>query len=82
MYAVIRTGGKQYKVAKNDVIVVEKLEAEAGKTVEFGDVLMVTDAGKATVGSPTVAGAKVTATVLAQGKGEKIIIFKDRKSVV
>jgi large subunit ribosomal protein L21 len=79
MYAVIRTGGKQYKVAKNDVIVVEKLEAEAGKTVEFGDVLKVTDAGKATVGSPTVAGAKVTATVLAQGKGEKIIIFKKRR---
>jgi large subunit ribosomal protein L21 len=57
MYAVIRTGGKQYKVAKNDVIVVEKLEAEAGKTIEFGDVLMVTDAGSATVGSPTIAGA-------------------------
>jgi large subunit ribosomal protein L21 len=79
MYAVIRTGGKQYKVAKNDVIVVEKLEAEAGKIFEFGDVLMVTDGGKATVGSPTVAGAKVTATVLAQGKGEKVIIFKKRR---
>jgi large subunit ribosomal protein L21 len=79
MYAVIRTGGKQYKVAKNDVIVVEKLEAEAGKTVELGDVLMVTDGAKATLGSPTVKGATVTATVLAQGKGEKIIVFKKRR---
>jgi len=79
MYAVIRTGGKQYKVAKNDVIVVEKLEVEAGKTVELGDVLMVTDGGKATVGSPTVKGVTVTATVLAQGKGEKIIVFKKRR---
>lgn len=79
MYAVIRTGGKQYKVAKNDVIVVEKLEAEAGKTVELGDVLMVTDGDKATLGSPTIKGAKVTATVLAQGKGEKIIVFKKRR---
>lgn len=79
MYAVIRTGGKQYKVAKNDVLVVEKLEAEAGKTVELGDVLMVVDGATAKVGAPTLAGAKVTATVLDQGKGEKVIVFKKRR---
>lgn len=79
MYAVIRTGGKQYKVAKNDVVVVEKLAGEAGKTVELGDVLMVVDGATAKVGSPTLAGAKVTATVLEQAKGEKVIVFKKRR---
>jgi large subunit ribosomal protein L21 len=79
MYAVIRTGGKQYKVAKNDVLVVEKLVAEAGKTVELNDVLMVVDGASAKVGSPTLAGASVTATVLDQGKGDKVIVFKKRR---
>ncbi|MFM7347773.1 MAG: 50S ribosomal protein L21 [Tagaea sp.] len=79
MYAVIRTGGKQYKVAKNDVVVVEKLAGEAGNTVELGDVLMVVDGATAKVGSPTLAGAKVTATVLEQAKGEKVIVFKKRR---
>jgi large subunit ribosomal protein L21 len=79
MYAVIRTGGKQYKVAKNDVVVVEKLAAEKGKTVELGDVLMVVDGATAKVGSPTLAGASVTATVLEQAKGEKVIVFKKRR---
>lgn len=79
MYAVIRTGGKQYKVAKNDVVVVEKLAGEAGKTVELGDVLMVVDGATAKVGSPTLAGAKVTATVLEQAKGDKVIVFKKRR---
>jgi large subunit ribosomal protein L21 len=79
MYAVIRTGGKQYKVAKNDVVVVEKLAGDAGKIVELGDVLMVVDGATAKVGTPTLAGAKVTATVLEQGKGEKVIVFKKRR---
>ncbi|MBI3706721.1 MAG: 50S ribosomal protein L21 [Proteobacteria bacterium] len=79
MYAVIRTGGKQYKVAKNDVIVVEKLAGDAGATVEFGEVLMLGDAGQQTIGKPLVAGAVVTATVLEQGKGDKVIIFKKRR---
>jgi large subunit ribosomal protein L21 len=79
MFAVIRTGGKQYKVAKNDVVVVEKLAAEKGKTVELGDVLMVVDGATAKVGSPTLAGAKVTATVLEQAKGDKVIVFKKRR---
>ncbi|MBN9495876.1 MAG: 50S ribosomal protein L21 [Alphaproteobacteria bacterium] len=79
MYAVIRTGGKQYKVAKNDVVVVEKLAGEAGKTVELSDVLMVVDGATAKVGAPTLAGASVTATVLEQGKGDKVLVFKKRR---
>jgi len=73
MYAVIRTGGKQYRVAKNDVITIEKLVAEKGATVSFDEVLMVGGDGTAKVGAPLVAGAKVTGTVLDQGKGEKSI---------
>jgi large subunit ribosomal protein L21 len=79
MYAVIKTGGKQYKVAKDDVIVVEKLAGEAGGTVEFTNVLMVGGAGAAKVGSPTVAGARVKGTVLAQQRGEKVVVFKKRR---
>lgn len=78
MYAVIKTGGKQYRVAKNDVIKVELLEAEAGQTVELGEVLML-GGESPVVGAPTVAGAKVTATVLEQTRGPKIIIFKKRR---
>jgi len=79
MYAVIRTGGKQYRVATNQVIEVEKLDAEAGSTVELAEVLMVGDGEAATVGSPLVEGASVTATVLEQGKGPKLIVFKKRR---
>jgi large subunit ribosomal protein L21 len=78
MYAVIKTGGKQYRVATNDVISVERLEGEPGGTIEFGEVLLV-GGDSPQVGAPTVAGAKVTATVLEQGKGPKIIIFKKRR---
>ncbi|HEX9461258.1 MAG TPA: 50S ribosomal protein L21 [Alphaproteobacteria bacterium] len=78
MYAVIRTGGKQYKVAANDVITVEKLPAEAGSVVQFDQVLMV-GGDKQAVGAPLVAGAVVTATVLEQVKGDKIIIFKKKR---
>ena len=79
MYAVIRTGGKQYKVAANDVITVEKLPADAGSVVQFEEVLMVGDAAKHTVGAPLVSGAVVTATVLEQVKGDKVIVFKKRR---
>ncbi|MGE0725266.1 MAG: 50S ribosomal protein L21 [Alphaproteobacteria bacterium] len=79
MYAVIRTGGKQYRVAKDDVIVVEKLDGEPGAAVTLGDVLMVGGDSGVTVGKPTVAGAAVTAEVVAQGKGEKVIIFKKKR---
>lgn len=79
MFAVIRTGGKQYKVANGDVIRVEKLEAEAGASITLGDVLMVSDGGSAVVGTPTVAGAAVTAEVVAQDRGPKIIVFKKKR---
>ena len=79
MYAVIKTGGKQYKVAKNDVILVEKLTGEAGATVELDEVLMVGDDKGQTVGSPLVDGAHVAATVLEQTRGAKIIVFKKKR---
>ena len=79
MYAVIRTGGKQYRVATNQVIEVEKLDVEPGSSVELSEVLMVGEGEGATVGSPLVAGASVTATVLEQGKGTKLIVFKKRR---
>ena len=78
MYAVIRTGGKQYRVAPNEVVRVEKIEAEPGSTVEFDEVLLV--GGEETrVGRPLVEGAKVTATVLDQIKGPKIVVFKKKR---
>ena len=78
MYAVIKTGGKQYRVAKNDVIRVERLEGEAGGTVTFPEVLMV-GGDEPKVGAPLVEGASVTGTLLEQAKGEKVIIFKKRR---
>ena len=79
MFAVIRTGGKQYRVSPNDVLKVEKIEAEAGTTITFTDVLAVGGEGKLTIGSPVVAGASVTATVVAQDKLDTVIIFKKRR---
>ena len=78
MYAVIRTGGKQYKVAANDVITVEKLAGDAGAVIQFDEVLMV-GGDKNAVGAPLVAGACVTATVLDQIKGDKVIVFKKKR---
>ncbi len=75
MFAVIQTGGKQYKVAKDDVIRVEKLAGEAGEQVVLDQVLMVGDK----IGAPIVAGASVTATVVAQARGPKLIVFKKRR---
>ncbi|BAE52881.1 50S ribosomal protein L21 [Paramagnetospirillum magneticum] len=75
MFAVIQTGGKQYKVASGDVIRVEKLAGEAGAEVVLDQVLMVGDK----IGVPVVAGASVKATVVAQARGEKIIVFKKRR---
>jgi large subunit ribosomal protein L21 len=79
MFAVIRTGGKQYRVTPNAVLKVEKLEAEPGATVTFTDVLAVGNGGALTVGAPTIAGASVTATVVAQDRLDKVIIFKKRR---
>jgi large subunit ribosomal protein L21 len=79
MFAVIRTGGKQYRVTPNAVIKVEKLSAEPGGSVTFTDVLAVGAEGSLTLGAPTIAGASVTATVIAQDRLDKIIIFKKRR---
>jgi large subunit ribosomal protein L21 len=79
MFAVIRTGGKQYRVTPNAVLKVEKLDAEAGGTITFNDVLAVGVDGNLTIGSPNVADASVTATVIAQDRLDKVIIFKKRR---
>ena len=76
MYAVIKTGGKQYKVAEGDVLRVEKLNAEVETTAELTEVLLVANAGDVKVGTPVVEGAKVVAEVLSQGRGAKVINFK------
>jgi large subunit ribosomal protein L21 len=76
MYAVIKTGGKQYRVQPGDLLVVEKLDGEPGASVAFGDVLMLGDGEAVTVGVPTVAGASVAATLIETRKGEKVKIFK------
>ncbi len=78
MYAVIATGGKQYKVSEGDVIRVEKLPVEAGETVTFDQVLAVND-GELKVGCPTVEGASVSATVEKQGKAKKVIVYKYKR---
>jgi large subunit ribosomal protein L21 len=79
MFAVIRSGGKQYRVAPEQVLKVEKLDAEAGSTVTFTDVLAVGGDGALKIGSPVLAGASVTATVIAQDRLDKVIIFKKRR---
>jgi large subunit ribosomal protein L21 len=79
MYAVIRTGGKQYKVAPDDVLDIEKITGEAGDVVQFTDVLMVGGEGEPLLGAPLVDGAMVAAEVVNQHRGEKIIIFKKRR---
>ena len=80
MYAVIKTGGKQYRVAADEVLTIEKVAGEAGQTVEFTDVLMVAGgSGSPKIGVPVVAGAKVTAEVVEQGRAAKVIAFKKRR---
>jgi len=80
MYAVIKTGGKQYRVSPGDTIEVEKLPHEVGQQIELGEVLLVADGPGAKVGQPLVDGAKVKATVTRQAKGRKVVIFKYRSS--
>ena len=79
MYAVVRTGGKQYRVAKNDRILVEKLDAAEGAKVTLNDVVMVGDAEKIKFGRPTVENASVQAEVVRQTRGPKIIIFRRKR---
>ena len=76
MFAVIRTGNKQYKVKAGDLLRVEKLNAEAGETIEISDVLLLTDDEKVIAGTPQVAGAKVSAKVNGHGRGPKIEVIK------
>ena len=76
MHAIIETGGKQYKVAEGDTLFIEKLPVEAGEAVTFDKVLAVIDGDKITVGTPVVEGAKVDASVVKNGKGKKVMIFK------
>jgi large subunit ribosomal protein L21 len=78
MFAVIKTGGKQYRVAQDDTIVVEKLDAEAGDTLVFGEVLMIGEGDKVELGAPLIGGAQVVGEVVEQRRGAKIIIFKKR----
>jgi large subunit ribosomal protein L21 len=78
MFAVIRTGGKQYRVAAEDVIKVDRLDGEPGEIVQFGEVLVV-GGDNVTLGAPTVAGASVAAEVLEQGRGRKVVAFKKRR---
>ena len=76
MYAIVKTGGKQYKVAQGDVLFVEKLEANEGDVVTLDQVLAVAGENGLTVGAPVVEGATVTAKVVAQGKAKKVIVYK------
>jgi len=75
-YAVVQTGGKQYRVQPGDTLRVESLKGDAGDTIELEDVLLVSKAGSVTIGDPTVAGAKVTTEVLGKGRNKKVIVFK------
>lgn len=76
MFAIIETGGKQYRVAPGEALAVEKLPSEPGATVEFDRVLMISNEGDVRIGSPAISGAKVVAHVLEQGRGKKITVFK------
>ena len=79
MYAVVKTGGKQYRVTKDDTILVEKLDANEGQTVTLSDVMLLGDGDKVTVGTPVVANASVEAQVVSQTRGPKIIIFRRKR---
>lgn len=76
MYAIVETGGKQFKVSQGDTIYVEKLDGEVGQSIQLDKVLMVQENGSVRVGSPVVDGAKVVAKVVEHGRGKKIIVFK------
>ncbi len=79
MYAVIRTGGKQYRVAPDDIIEVEKLAGDAGEIIQFSEVLMLGGEGAAQIGAPTVSGASVAGQVIEQKRADKIIVFKKKR---
>src|SRR3972149_7766371 len=81
MYAIVRTGGKQHRVEAGRAVVVERLPAAEGSTVELSDVLLIADDGQVTVGTPTIEGARVLAEVEAHGRSKKIIVFKYKAKV-
>jgi len=79
MYAVIQTGGKQYRVAPGDTLMVEKLEGNVGDSVEFDQVLILSKNGSLSMGKPVVSGAKVTAKIVEHTRGEKLVVYKFRR---
>ena len=79
MFAVIKTGGKQYRVAANDVVTIEKLDAETGSTIEFNEILVVGEGADAKFGAPCVKGATVKAEVVEHNRGKKVLSFKKRR---
>lgn len=79
MYAVIRTGGKQYRVAKGDRVDIEKLEGSVGQEITLDDVLMIGGNGDTKIGTPRVEGASVTARIIEQGRGKKVLVFKFKR---
>ncbi len=79
MYAVIKTGGKQYKVSEGEVLSFEKIEGEKGDTVSFDEVLLVSGDGEVMVGTPFVKGAKVVGEIISQARGPKIVVFKMKR---
>jgi len=78
-YAVIRTGGKQYRVAPGDLVRVERLEGDVGSAVEFGEVLLASADDAVRIGTPLVSGARVRGTIVAQGRDKKILVFKKKR---
>lgn len=78
-FAVVKTGGKQYKVSEGDTLSVEKIDVEEGKTVDFDEVLLVADGDKVEFGQPDIKGVKVKAKVLSQEKADKVVVFKYKK---
>lgn len=79
MYAIVRTGGKQYQVAIGDQLKVEKLNGQVGDTVELADVLLVADGDQVNIGAPVVEGAKVLAKIVEQGRAKKVLVFKKKR---
>ena len=79
MYAIIKTGGQQFRVTKGDKLSVQKIDSDAGKSVKLDEVLMINDGKKAKIGTPFVSGATVTAKVVEQTRAEKVVIFKKKR---
>lgn len=79
MFAVVRTGGKQYKVKEGDIIKIEKLVGEEGDLIELEEVLLIGDAPETTIGQPLVPNAKVVGSIINQGKSKKVVIFKAKR---